>query len=101
MSRISKIQIDDSNLPPPTTEIEQERKVAMFDLLEENSFDLPEREDRAVPEGPFEVELSIREKRLVFDIATEGGGEGGGVSSFVVAVPAGGQGLLGHLRELL
>ncbi|WP_297758039.1 UPF0262 family protein [uncultured Shimia sp.] len=73
MSRISKIQIDDSNLPPPTTEIEQERKVAMFDLLEENSFDLPEREDRAVPEGPFEVELSIREKRLVFDIATEGG----------------------------
>ncbi len=71
MSRISKIQIDDSNLPPPTTEIEQERKVAMFDLLEENSFALPKRDGRAVPEGPYEVALSIREKRLVFDIATE------------------------------
>ncbi|MFP4328958.1 MAG: UPF0262 family protein, partial [Paracoccaceae bacterium] len=33
MSRISNIELDDSNLPPPTPEIEQERKVAMFDLL--------------------------------------------------------------------
>ena len=73
MSRISKIEIDDRNLPPPTPEIEQERKVAMFDLLEENSFDLPKRDDREVPEGPFSVELSIRDKRLVFDVQSEGG----------------------------
>ncbi|WP_127114731.1 UPF0262 family protein [Shimia sediminis] len=73
MSRISKIEIDDRNLPPPTPEIEQERKVAMFDLLEENSFDLPKRDDRLVPDGPFGVDLSIRDKRLVFDVATEGG----------------------------
>ena len=73
MSRISKIEIDDRNLPPPTPEIEQERKVAMFDLLEENSFELPKRDDRVVPEGPFAVELSIREKRLVFDVQSESG----------------------------
>lgn len=71
MSRISHIHLDDSNLPPPTPEIEQERKVAIFDLLEENVFDLPKREDRVVPDGPYRVDLSIREKRLVFDIATE------------------------------
>ena len=46
MSHISQIEIDDSNLPPPTPEIEQERKVAMFDLLEENSFTLPPRDGR-------------------------------------------------------
>ncbi|WP_181522843.1 UPF0262 family protein, partial [Pseudomonas aeruginosa] len=34
MSRITHIALDDANLPPPTPEIEQERKVAMFDLLE-------------------------------------------------------------------
>jgi len=73
MSRISKIEIDDRNLPVPTPEIEQERKIAMFDLLEENSFDLPKRDDRAVPEGPFAVELSIRDKRLVFDVQSEDG----------------------------
>ena len=71
MSRISHIELDDRNLPPPTPEIEQERKVAMFDLMEQNSFDLPKRDDRVVPEGPYRVGLSIREKRLVFDIATE------------------------------
>jgi len=73
MSRISHINVDDTNLPPPTPEIEQERKVAMFDLLEDNSFVLPAREGRAVPEGPYTLDLSIRERRLVFDVTTGAG----------------------------
>jgi uncharacterized protein (UPF0262 family) len=71
MSKIIHIELDDSNLPPPTPEVEQERRVAMFDLLEENSFDLVSRDDRAVPEGPYRLHLSVRERRLVFDIKTE------------------------------
>ena len=70
MSHIVHIELDDANLPPPTPEIEQERRVAMFDLMEENSFVLPAREDRAVPPGPYNVGLSIRDKRLVFDVGT-------------------------------
>lgn len=73
MSRISRIEIDDRNLPPPTPEIEQERRVAMFDLIEKNTFDIPLRTGREVPEGPYAVELAIRDKRLVFDVATESG----------------------------
>ncbi|CUI99524.1 UPF0262 family protein [Cognatishimia activa] len=73
MSFISRIEIDDRNLPPPTPEIEQERRVAIFDLIEKNSFDLPKRDGRAVPDGPYAVELAIRDKRLVFDIATDSG----------------------------
>ena len=38
--RIAQIHIDDANLPIPTAEIEQERAVAIFDLLEDNSFSL-------------------------------------------------------------
>lgn len=71
MSRIIHIDLDDSGLPVPTAEIEQERKVAMFDLLEDNVFALPKRDDREVPEGPFRLGLSIRERRLVFDIQSE------------------------------
>ncbi|MEM9969247.1 MAG: UPF0262 family protein [Pseudomonadota bacterium] len=71
MSRITHIAIDDANLPPPTPEIEQERRVAMFDLLEDNTFVLPHRENRAAPKGPYHLELSIRDKRLVFDVNTE------------------------------
>lgn len=70
MSRICHIEIDDRGLPPPTPEIEQERKVAIFDLLEDNTFALPARSG-AVPPGPFRLDLSIREGRLVFDIASE------------------------------
>ena len=72
MSRIVHIEIDDGALPPPTPEIEQERRVAVFDLLEDNSFVLPDRDGRDAP-GPFRLDLSIRERRLVFDLATEGG----------------------------
>lgn len=71
MPHISHIALDDANLPPPTPEIEQERKVAMFDLLEDNTFVLPARDDREVPGGPYHVGLSIRDKRLVFDVNTE------------------------------
>lgn len=71
MSRIAHIEIDDSALPPPTPEIEQERKVAIFDLLEDNSFSLPDRDGREVPAGPYRLMLAIRDRRLVFDIRTE------------------------------
>ena len=70
---ITHIEIDMTGMPAPTAEIEQERKVAIFDLLEDNSFALPAREDRAAPPGPYHVTLSIRDKRLVFDVDTEAG----------------------------
>jgi uncharacterized protein (UPF0262 family) len=71
MSKITHIEIDDRNLPPPTPEIDQERKVAMFDLLEDNSFAMPARDGRDVPEGPYKLNLSIKERRLVFDLKQE------------------------------
>ena len=71
MSRLFEINLDDAGLPPPTPEVEQERKVAIFDLLEDNSFELPQREDRAVPDGPYRLDLGIRERRLVFALETE------------------------------
>jgi uncharacterized protein (UPF0262 family) len=71
MSKIVQIDIDDSALAAPTPEIEQERRVAVFDLLEDNSFDLPERDGRTVPDGPYRLHLEIRERRLVFDVHTE------------------------------
>lgn len=70
-NRICHIEIDEKGLARPTPEIEQERRVAIFDLLEENSFALPVREGREIPVGPYRVALAIRDGRLVFSIATE------------------------------
>ncbi|TQS73327.1 UPF0262 family protein [Rhodobacteraceae bacterium] len=67
MSYISNLEIDDSGLPAPSPEIEQERRVAVFDLLEENSFILPGRDDAPAPDGPFKLNLAVRDGRLVFD----------------------------------
>tara|TARA_B100001057_G_scaffold475240_1_gene541820 strand:- start:608 stop:1087 length:480 start_codon:yes stop_codon:yes gene_type:complete len=70
MTYIVHIEIDDSALPPATPEIEQERKVAMFDILENNTFRLAERGEVDMPHGPYRLGLSIKDKRLVFDIET-------------------------------
>jgi uncharacterized protein (UPF0262 family) len=73
-ARLIEVTLDDTGLAPPTPEIEQERRVAIFDLLEENRFALPGREDRdgrPVPAGPYRLHLAIRERRLVFDVETE------------------------------
>ncbi|MDP5306050.1 UPF0262 family protein [Paracoccus spongiarum] len=73
MSRLSRIEIDDSAMAPATPEIEQERRVAIFDLIEDNSFLVPGRDGSAAPAGPYVLDLCIREGRLVFDVAGEGG----------------------------
>lgn len=76
-NRICQIEIDDSALPAPTPEIEQERKVAIFDLLEDNSFALPPRDGQDIPSGPYRLMLAIRDRRLVFEVATESAGKAG------------------------
>ena len=65
MSYISHIELDDKHIPPPTSEIEKERRVALHDLLEENRFELPS------VSGPYHLILSIKEKRLVFEVSKE------------------------------
>ena len=62
MSHLSDIKLDDRNLPSPTPEIEQERKVAIFDLLENNTFKLPEKANKGVIKGPFNLNLAIKNK---------------------------------------
>jgi uncharacterized protein (UPF0262 family) len=75
MSRITRIEIDDSAIAPATPEMEQERRVAIFDLLEENTFAPIARDGRDVPPGPYRLRLAIRERRLVFDIASDETGD--------------------------
>ncbi len=71
MNDLKSVTIDDSALPPPTPEIEQERKVAIFDLLEDNSFTIPARDGRDIPAPPYNLDLAIRDRRLVFDVTTD------------------------------
>jgi uncharacterized protein (UPF0262 family) len=73
LSKLIHIELDDRGLPAPTPEVERERKVALFDLMEENVFGLVARSDKAMPEGPYQLFLSIRDRRIVCDVRTEDG----------------------------
>jgi len=64
------VQLDTENLPAPTPEVEQERRVAIYDLLEDNVFGL---EAADAPAGPYKLTLGMMDRRLVLDITTEGG----------------------------
>lgn len=73
MSHLSKVSLDDRGLPAPTPEVDRERKVALFDLMEENVFGICPRGDQDPPEGPYHLLLAVRDRRLVFDLTTEDG----------------------------
>jgi uncharacterized protein (UPF0262 family) len=68
--RLSAVDLDMATLPAATAEIEHERRVAIFDLIEKNSF-----EPEGAPGGPYKLKLSLQDNRLVFDIAGEGAHE--------------------------
>ena len=65
--RIIDIELDEKSILRRHPDIEQERKVAIFDLLEGNRF------APAGLDGPFRVRLRIEENRLAIDLADADG----------------------------
>ncbi|XSG80894.1 MAG: UPF0262 family protein [Methyloligella sp. ZOD6] len=63
-SRLVEVTLDESSIGHNNAEVTHEREVAIFDLLEENSFDL-----EGHPDGPYTLHLSLADNRLVFNIA--------------------------------
>ena len=59
--RIVKVDLDENSASGGTPEAQQERSIAIFDLIEENTFAPAIEHD-----GPFHLKLSIEESRLVF-----------------------------------
>lgn len=58
----------DETIGRSTPDVEHERAVAIFDLIEENSF-----EPNGHPGGPYKLSLSLVDSKLVFGITTEAG----------------------------
>jgi len=61
--RLVSILLDEATVVRRTREIEQEREIAIYDLLEENSF-----APTGSGGGPYNLVLAVEENRLVFDI---------------------------------
>lgn len=65
--RIIDIVLDDKTILWRSADVEQERAIAIFDLLEENSF-APVRSREQGYEGPYKVFLRVADGRLVIEI---------------------------------
>ena len=70
--RISHIELDEATILSRNADIEQERRIAIFDLIEGNSF-APQRAHEDGYAGPYRLTLRVEEGRLVFDIHREDG----------------------------
>lgn len=68
LSKLVDIELD-ASIGRSTPDVEHERAVAIFDLLEENSF-APVGDTGT---GPYRLKLSLVDSRLVFDISRENG----------------------------
>jgi uncharacterized protein (UPF0262 family) len=64
---LRKVELDPVSISPAGPEVEHERQVAIFDLLEHNRF-----RPAGSEAGPYDLRLGIEENRLVFDVT---GGE--------------------------
>ena len=64
--RLVKVLLDEDSIGPGNRDVEHERAVAIYDLVEENSF-APEGHDG----GPYCLKLQVLGNRLIFDIRTE------------------------------
>lgn len=67
-SRLIDVELDQASIAPRGPDVEHERRIAIFDLLEQNKF-----EPAGGTGGPYRLKLAIQENRLVFDVKQEDG----------------------------
>ena len=67
-SRLIEVILDDKSIGRAPPDVEHERAVAIYDLIEENVF-----KPVGMPPGPYQLLLSLADNRLVFNISFEDG----------------------------
>jgi uncharacterized protein (UPF0262 family) len=77
--RLVEVVIDESAAVRRSPEVAHERRVAIHDLIEQNSFRLLEG-----PAGPYRLRLRMEENRLIFEITA---GDGTAAEPERVALP--------------
>ncbi|MBS0248052.1 MAG: UPF0262 family protein [Proteobacteria bacterium] len=66
--RLVGVTLDEASIGRSNPDVEHERAVAIYDLLEQNLFKPVDHDS-----GPYTLNLSINDNRLVFDIRLEDG----------------------------
>ena len=87
--RLVRIELDEAGTPRRSAEAEHERAIAIYDILEDNSFALVDQEGAPL-DGPFHLYLRYEGRHIRFDIRSDSDSE---LSQFYMA--------LGPLRRVM
>ena len=68
MARLVSITLDETSIGRGLPEQEHERAIAIYDLIESNSFAIPGQQS-----GPYSLHVSLRSHQLMLDIRSEAG----------------------------
>jgi uncharacterized protein (UPF0262 family) len=67
-NRLISVTLDEASIGRGAADQEHERQIAIYDLIDENSFALPGRDD-----GPYGLNISLQEAKLALEIVNETG----------------------------
>lgn len=77
--RIIRVAIDNPSVVRYQADVEREIEVAIYDLVDSNTFEPDPAFFGGTPRGPYDVTMRIQDNRLVFDIDREDGVKVGAV----------------------
>ena len=67
-NRLAEVTLDEATIPRGSADVDHERAVAIFDLIEENALGVPGRDD-----GPYTLKVSQEESKLTFEVSSAEG----------------------------
>jgi len=67
-NRLVSVILDEASISRGVADQEHERQIAIYDLIDENSFALPGRDA-----GPYGLKIALQDAKLVLEIADESG----------------------------
>jgi uncharacterized protein (UPF0262 family) len=81
VDRLSAITLDQGTIRRSNRNVEHEREVAIYDLLDGNHFAVEGRD-----EGPYALNLGLAEDRVVFQITGERGAQGASLVTYMFSL---------------
>jgi len=67
-NRLVSVILDEASISRGAADQEHERQIAIYDLIDENSFALPGRDA-----GPYGLKIALQDAKLVLEVADENG----------------------------
>jgi len=67
-NRLTAVTLDEASIGRGTADQDHERQIAIYDLIEDNSFALPEQD-----KGPYRLNIALHDAKLALDIMDDAG----------------------------